>query len=1408
MKQILLLLLSVILCAILDVGNTTAATYGGGSGTSDDPYKISTIAHLRILSLTKGDWSKHFILINDINAINTENYTDGKGWSPIGNDDNKFTGSFDGNGYFIDSLYLNRPGQTDCGLFGTISNATIKNLGVTNCDMAFGSSSGALVGSAFNSSSISNCYAKGIVNGTGYNLQGALVGYLNNSYVDKCYTNCTVTGDMNTGGLIGIIDDESTVTNCFVLGSTSGYKYHGGITGDLASGTVENCYVTGVVSNNSSHIGAVIGYYDEGTISNCYYDITVNPSIPAVDDGANTNVKSLNTSAFAFASNFSSWDFTSIWKVLALASVDSIKRPYLQWAYDHVVTFELGANGNSFVGADIQGVDDGADATAIKTFGADGYIFKEWQNSKGSMISTDNPLTVTNVTQDSTIYATFEAGYKVEFSTDVNGSINGSTYQEITSGNSSSEVEALANEHYIFDEWRNASGDSITNINPLKITYVSQDSALIAVFEGVKHNISFSADANGTIVSGTSQSVGYGSDAASVTATAITGGYGFVEWQDENGNTLSTDNPITLTNITQDSTLIAIFAEKYEDGIGSTDNPYQVATLEQLKNLSESEGDWTRSFILTTDIDATETENWNSKKGFSGIGTTSVKFTGVFDGNSYFISNLYIKRSTNFTGLFGYINGATIKNLGLLNCILTTSNYAGGIAGGAINSTIENCYVFGTLTASNGNVGGGLVGLLSASIIKQCYSNCTVTGNMNTGGLVGIVDASSTVTNCFVTGTTKGSTNRGGIAGQHKSGTISKCYVAGEVVNNSSSSTGAVVGLRTGSLAKCYYDITVNPSIGAVNGGASANVTSLSTSAFADESKFSGWDFSSTWKVLALASIDSIKRPYLQWAYDHIVSFELGTNGDSFVGADIQGIRDGADATAIKAFGVDGYIFKEWQDSKGNKVSTENPLTVTNVTQDSTLYAVFQTGYKVNFYSENNGTISSGDAYQEVTSGNDALPVTAKGNAGYIFDEWRNASGDSITNDNPLIINKVTKDTSLYAIYQAGYKIQFSADENGEVIGTTYQELTPGTTASSVSANANTGYHFDEWRNSAGDSITNDNPLIISKATQDSTLIAVFEIDTYSVIFETNGNGTIKENAEQTVEHGSSSTEVEAIANDGYQFVKWQDENGNEVSTDNPFTLTNVTQDSTITAVFEIKQYTVKFETDGNGTIKANAEQTVEHGSSSTEVEAIANDGYQFVKWQDENGNEISTNNPFTLTNVTRDSTIIAVFEIKQYTVKFETDGNGRIKANAEQTVEYGSSSIEVEAIANDGYQFVKWQDENGNEISTNNPFTLSNIIQDSTITAVFERTTGIESFSTISNLDIYPNPTTGTVIINIESLTGKAKLSIYNVTGEVVYNNPSFNGGTVDLSGLKQGMYIVKVEVDDIISMNRLIKN
>ena len=219
----------------------------------------------------------------------------------------------------------------------------------------------------------------------------------------------------------------------------------------------------------------------------------------------------------------------------------------------------------------------------------------------------------------------------------------------------------------------------------------------------------------------------------------------------------------------------AVATKKYAGGIGESDNPYQIATAEDLITLGETPEDYDKNFVLTADIDldpnlpgrkvfhrAVIAQDFNdASPRFEGT-----PFTGIFDGNGHTISNLAIIGESNL-GLFGLLEyGAKISNLGLEALNVTgTGNCVGGLVGENSGGIIVNCY-------TNGNINGswyvgGLTGDNSLGTVAYCYSTGTVSGESWIGGLVGFNE--SKITNCYAAAKILGTKYFGGLVGYSES---------------------------------------------------------------------------------------------------------------------------------------------------------------------------------------------------------------------------------------------------------------------------------------------------------------------------------------------------------------------------------------------------------------------------------------------------------------------------------------------------------------------------------------------------------------------------------------------------------------------------------------------------------------
>ena len=188
--------------------------------------------------------------------------------------------------------------------------------------------------------------------------------------------------------------------------------------------------------------------------------------------------------------------------------------------------------------------------------------------------------------------------------------------------------------------------------------------------------------------------------------------------------------------------------------------------------------------VLTADIVVNEnvltaegTLNGTPTYSWTPIGTFYIsEFNGKFDGNGHTISGLYYNNPDdgNYVGLIGCADGATIKNVGVIDSYIFGLRYVGGICGGG--GTQINCYNTGTVLGSAEYV-GGICGYSGTQ--TNCYNTGTVSGSNYVGGICGqgysYNYGTTVITNCYNTGTVSGSSEYvGGICGYK--GTKTNCY--------------------------------------------------------------------------------------------------------------------------------------------------------------------------------------------------------------------------------------------------------------------------------------------------------------------------------------------------------------------------------------------------------------------------------------------------------------------------------------------------------------------------------------------------------------------------------------------------------------------------------------------------------
>jgi hypothetical protein len=211
-------------------------------------------------------------------------------------------------------------------------------------------------------------------------------------------------------------------------------------------------------------------------------------------------------------------------------------------------------------------------------------------------------------------------------------------------------------------------------------------------------------------------------------------------------------------------------------------------------------------------IMAPRPHNWAP---IGGMNTTldppAAKFTGIFDGGGREIRNLYINRTTGNRyqiGLFGYIDGAKLRNIILQSGSVQGYGRVGGIAGNAVNgSEISDCSNAASVTAASTNAGGIVGGNTSNSLtLTGCSNSGEVSGTSQVGGVVGYL-YSGGITGCSNTGRITGSgSNIGGVAGSSSGDNISACFNTGAVTATGTDSRqiGGVAGVSGGDNTACF----------------------------------------------------------------------------------------------------------------------------------------------------------------------------------------------------------------------------------------------------------------------------------------------------------------------------------------------------------------------------------------------------------------------------------------------------------------------------------------------------------------------------------------------------------------------------------------------------------------------------
>ena len=271
-----------------------------------------------------------------------------------------------------------------------------------------------------------------------------------------------------------------------------------------------------------------------------------------------------------------------------------------------------------------------------------------------------------------------------------------------------------------------------------------------------------------------------------------------------------------------------------------------INTVEELKAFRDSvnSGDnySGKTVTLNANLDLSGETNWTP------IGTSSRPFKGTFDGGNHVIYNLTINTDNHtdnrYCGLFGYIDGAVLQNLGIEDAkIASTDTDVAILSGYAGRSNIKRCYVTGSVkgyAAVSGLLGSTYDGVTA---VENCYARVDLTPTVDRGDTAGI----------------SGWNSKSSIQ-------IVNCYSAciGEQRPIAGWSDGAAVSNEK--ITNTYFDSTLSPNFSSDAGRADLGRTSAQLKT---QSTFDGWDFAAVWAI----------DPVVNGGYPYLRGFPPGLGG-------------------------------------------------------------------------------------------------------------------------------------------------------------------------------------------------------------------------------------------------------------------------------------------------------------------------------------------------------------------------------------------------------------------------------------------------------------------------------------------------------------------------------------------------
>ena len=746
----------------------------------------------------------------------------------LGNSDNIYQGTFDGNGKTIRNLYINATSDYT-GFFGeaheggcikniTFDNAKVKSTGDYSTGILVGDAGSCIIE---NIKTLANCSVEGKV------FVGGIAGK-SSSDIINCENHAEVKGTRFLGGVVGRYGGSGSITSCANYGAVTGTQtYVGGMAGYFASGTIQNSANYGDIKGTNS-VGNLIGFADKCNLNNVLGTGNVTAISNTKRGGLLVGFISQSSSTASGILAYNSSAKLTINGIEqtgeavraigegSLTSADKIKAFTTEQLKSGLVAYLLQQNvsGSAKWGQELNTDDYPLLGSTNKVYPDSHVIMK----CSGELVGTGT-FTNTKPAQEGTF--TFKHGdspthhKSVAATCTTDGNIE---YWECDVCHKSFSDELLTQEvgtpvvsatGHEYDE-----NDKCTKCQQEIPSLTSGDNNItIEKTYGERDKISgynlykFTAPEEGTleVTANSNGKVTYGTLWESRTAASYLTYNGFGNGRDFKitydvtaGTTYyigaRESNGIAIEgNVTLNVKLISNQPPTGMTGNGTEAEPFVLKSADHLA--------WFRDYVngghpnawakISDDVKAIDMSSvcheagtkYTDELSWTPIGNESNKYVGTFDGNDKIISNLYINATSVNTGFFGYATDGSIKNITFDNAkVKSTGSYDTAIlAGAAEYCIIENIKTLANCSVEGNMLTGGIAGMAEGNI-SNCENHAMVKGSYTVGGVVGSYNGSSNISSCANYGAVTGTNGEiGGMVGHFSFGTIQNSANYGDI---------------------------------------------------------------------------------------------------------------------------------------------------------------------------------------------------------------------------------------------------------------------------------------------------------------------------------------------------------------------------------------------------------------------------------------------------------------------------------------------------------------------------------------------------------------------------------------------------------------------------------------------------